>query len=124
MNCRAQAGSDNRRAFARQTWTMAPKVFGTKIYITYGPEARHDGNIIHRCWPTPFLARRGVRATSSSQFHGQRRRQPGRAHACVSIEHKLGVKASPPCCSSATMAARRATWSAKESRDTEYMVLS
>ncbi len=96
-----QAGSDlalvRTRAEPQQGGTY--KVFGTKIYITYG---EHDlaENIVHLVLARVVGAPEGVKGISlfvvpkflvnNDGSLGER----NDAH-CVSIEHKLGIKASP-----------------------------
>ena len=96
-----QAGSDlalvRSRAMPQQDGTY--KIFGTKIFITYG---EHDmaENIIHLVLARTPTAPEGVKGISlfvvpkflvnADGSLGER----NDAH-CVSIEHKLGIKASP-----------------------------
>ena len=96
-----QAGSDlaavRSRAEPQEDGTY--KVFGTKIYITYG---EHDmtGNIVHLVLARVPGAPEGVKGISlfvvpkflvnDDDSLGAR----NDVH-CVSIEHKLGIKASP-----------------------------
>ena len=96
-----QAGSDlaavRTRAVPQGDGTY--KVFGTKIYITYG---EHDmaENIIHLVLARTPDAPPGVKGISLfivPKFLVNPDGSPGArndAH-CVSIEHKLGIKASP-----------------------------
>ena len=70
------------------------KLFGTKIYITYG---EHDmaGNIVHLVLARVSGAPEGVKGISlfiAPKFMPDGTRND--VH-CVSIEHKLGIKASP-----------------------------
>src|SRR6218665_2327109 len=75
------------------------KLFGTKIFITYG---EHDmaENIVHLVLARVPCAPEGVKGLGlfvCPKFLG---RQDGRVGGrndvhCVSIEHKLGMKASP-----------------------------
>jgi alkylation response protein AidB-like acyl-CoA dehydrogenase len=111
-----QAGSDlaavRTRAVPQGDGTY--KVFGTKIYITYG---EHDltENIVHLVLARTPDAPPGVKGISlfivpkflinADGSLGAR----NDAH-CVSIEHKLGIK----CCNSGTMAAPSARWWAKK----------
>ena len=75
------------------------KIFGTKIYITYG---EHDmaENIVHLVLARVAGAPEGVKGISLfivPKFMVNADGSPGArndAH-CVSIEHKLGIKASP-----------------------------
>lgn len=98
-----QAGSDlamvRTRAVPQDDGTY--KVFGTKIFITYG---EHDmaENIVHLVLARTPNAPEGVKGISlfivpkflvnADGSLGAR----NDAH-CVSIEHKLGIKASPTC---------------------------
>jgi alkylation response protein AidB-like acyl-CoA dehydrogenase len=96
-----QAGSDLAavRSRAEPQPDGAYKVFGTKIYITYG---EHDmaENIVHLVLARVTGAPEGVKGISlfvvpkfmvnADGTLGQR----NDVH-CVSIEHKLGIKASP-----------------------------
>jgi alkylation response protein AidB-like acyl-CoA dehydrogenase len=96
-----QAGSDLSlvRSRAEPQGDGTYKIFGTKIYITYG---EHDmtENIIHLVLARTPDAPEGVKGISlfvvpkfmvnADGSLGQR----NDAH-CVSIEHKLGIKASP-----------------------------
>ena len=98
-----QAGSDlamvRTRAVPQDDGTY--KVFGTKIFITYG---EHDmaENIVHLVLARTPDAPEGVKGISlfivpkflvnADGSLGAR----NDAH-CVSIEHKLGIKASPTC---------------------------
>ena len=96
-----QAGSDlaavRTRAVPQGDGTY--KIFGTKIYITYG---EHDmaENIIHLVLARTPDAPPGVKGISLfivPKFLINEDGTPGArndAH-CVSIEHKLGIKASP-----------------------------
>jgi alkylation response protein AidB-like acyl-CoA dehydrogenase len=96
-----QAGSDlaavRTRAVPQGDGTY--KIFGTKIYITYG---EHDmaENIIHLVLARTPDAPPGVKGISLfivPKFMINEDGTPGArndAH-CVSIEHKLGIKASP-----------------------------
>ena len=96
-----QAGSDlalvRTRAEPQQNGSY--KVFGTKIYITYG---EHDlaENIVHLTLARVAGAPEGVKGISLfvvPKFlvnEGGTLGERNDAH-CVSIEHKLGIKASP-----------------------------
>ena len=96
-----QAGSDlalvRTRAEPQPDGTY--KIFGTKIFITYG---EHDmaGNIVHLVLARVSGAPEGVKGISLfvvPKFMVGQDGSPGArndAH-CVSIEHKLGIKASP-----------------------------
>ena len=97
-----QAGSDlamvRTRAVPQDDGTY--KIFGTKIFITYG---EHDmaENIVHLVLARTPNAPEGVKGilfivpkflVNADGSLGAR----NDAH-CVSIEHKLGIKASPTC---------------------------
>jgi len=96
-----QAGSDlalvRTRAEPQPDGTY--KIFGTKIFITYG---EHDmaPNIVHLVLARVAGAPEGVKGISLflvPKFRLNADGTPGErndAH-CVSIEHKLGIKASP-----------------------------
>jgi butyryl-CoA dehydrogenase len=116
-----QAGSDlamvRSRAVPQGDGTY--KVFGTKIFITYG---EHDmaENIIHLVLARTPDAPEGVKGISlfvvpkflvnADGSLGER----NDAH-CVSIEHKLGSRrVRLRCCNSVIMAARSARWSARK----------
>jgi len=95
------AGSDlaNVRTRAQRQNDQSYKIFGTKIYITYG---EHDltENIIHLVLARASDAPEGVKGLSlfvvpkflinPDQTIGERNDV-----YCLSIEHKLGIKASP-----------------------------
>jgi alkylation response protein AidB-like acyl-CoA dehydrogenase len=96
-----QAGSD--LAMVRSRAEPQPdgnyKVFGTKIYITYG---EHDmaENIVHLVLARVSGAPEGVKGISLfvvPKFLVNVDGSIGKRNdvACVSIEHKLGIKASP-----------------------------
>ena len=96
-----QAGSDlglvRTRAEPRPDGTY--KIFGTKIFITYG---EHDmaGNIVHLVLARVVGAPEGVKGISLFVCPKFLVNQDGSCGArndvhCVSIEHKLGIKASP-----------------------------
>ena len=96
-----QAGSDlaavRRRAEPQPDRTY--KVFGTKIYITYG---EHDmaENIVHLVLARVTGAPEGVKGISLfvvPKFMSKPDGSLGERNDvhCVSIEHKLGIKASP-----------------------------
>ncbi len=91
-----QAGSDlslvRTRAEAQPDGSY--KLFGTKIYITYGEHDMAD-NIVHLVLARVVGAPEGVKGISlfiCPKFLADGRRND--VH-CVSIEHKLGIKASP-----------------------------
>ncbi len=96
-----QAGSD--LALVRSRAQPQPdgtyKVFGTKIFITYG---EHDmaENIVHLVLARVAGAPEGVKGISLfvvPKFLVNADGKPGMRNdvQCVSIEHKLGIKASP-----------------------------
>ncbi|CAN5600208.1 acyl-CoA dehydrogenase [soil metagenome] len=96
-----QAGSD--LALVRSRAEPQPdgkyKVFGTKIFITYG---EHDmaENIVHLVLARVNGAPKGVKGLSLfvvPQFMVEKDGSLGERNDvhCVSIEHKLGIKASP-----------------------------
>ena len=92
-----QAGSDSALARAEPQGDGSYRISGTKIFITYG---EHDlaENIIHLVLARLPDAPEGVKGISLFLVpkFGQRRRLAGPAQRhCVSIEHKLGIKASP-----------------------------
>ena len=96
-----QAGSDlamvRTRAEPRADGTY--RIFGTKIFITYG---EHDmaNNIVHLVLARVTGAPEGVKGISLfvvPKFMVGKDGAPGERNdvQCVSIEHKLGIKASP-----------------------------
>jgi alkylation response protein AidB-like acyl-CoA dehydrogenase len=96
-----QAGSD--LAMVRSRAEPQPdgtyKIFGTKIYITYG---EHDmaENIVHLVLARVVGAPEGVKGISLFVVPKFMVNQDGSLGArndvhCVSIEHKMGIKASP-----------------------------
>ncbi len=96
-----QAGSDLSlvRTKAEPLPDGSYKIFGTKIFITYG---EHDmaENIVHLVLARVAGAPEGVKGISLfvvPKFLVNSDGQPGRANDahCVSIEHKMGIKASP-----------------------------
>ncbi len=96
-----QAGSDLAmvRSRAEPQADGTYKVFGTKIYITYG---EHDmaGNIVHLVLARVSGAPEGVKGISLfvvPKFIVNKDGSVGERNDvhCVSIEHKLGIKASP-----------------------------
>src|SRR3989339_1032783 len=96
-----QAGSDLAavRTKAEPQADGSYKVFGTKIYITYG---EHDmaGNIIHLVLARVTGAPEGVKGISLFVVPKFMVNADGSIGArndvhCVSIEHKMGIKASP-----------------------------
>jgi hypothetical protein len=90
------------------------KVFGTKIFITYG---EHDmaENIVHLVLAAVTGAPEGVKGISLfvvPKFMVEQGRLAGRAQRCALREHRAQARhqgVPTACCSSATMAARRAT---------------
>jgi hypothetical protein len=96
-----QAGSD--LALVRSRAEPQPdgsyKVFGTKIFITYGEHDMAD-NIVHLVLARIPGAPEGVKGISLfvvPKFLVDADGSPGKRNDvhCVSIEHKLGIKASP-----------------------------
>ena len=96
-----QAGSDLAlvRTRAEPIGDGRYKIFGTKIYITYG---EHDmaENIVHLVLARVVGAPEGVKGISLfivPKFLVDADGAPGARNDawCVSIEHKLGIKASP-----------------------------
>jgi 3-(methylthio)propanoyl-CoA dehydrogenase len=91
-----QAGSDLSlvRTRAEPQPDGSYKLFGTKIYITYGEHDMAD-NIVHLVLARVVGAPDGVKGISlfiCPKFMPDGKRND--VH-CVSIEHKLGIKASP-----------------------------
>ena len=96
-----QAGSDLSmvRSRAEPQADGTYKVFGTKIYITYGEHDMAD-NIIHLVLARVTGAPEGVKGISLFVVPKVMVNKDGSLAArndvhCVSIEHKLGIKASP-----------------------------
>jgi 3-(methylthio)propanoyl-CoA dehydrogenase len=98
-----QAGSDLAlvRTRADRQGDGSYKVFGTKIFITYG---EHDmaENIVHLVLARVAGAPEGVKGISLFVVPKFLVNADGALGArndvhCVSIEHKLGIKASPTC---------------------------
>ncbi|MEX3932980.1 acyl-CoA dehydrogenase [Paraburkholderia phymatum] len=96
-----QAGSDLAlvRTRAEPQGDGSYKLFGTKIFITWG---EHDmaGNIVHLVLARTPDAPEGVKGISLfivPKFIVTEDGSPGERNDvhCVSIEHKLGIKASP-----------------------------
>ena len=96
-----QAGSDLAmvRSRAEPQADSTYRVFGTKIYITYG---EHDmaENIVHLVLARVVGAPQGVKGISLFVVPKFMVNKDGSLGArndvhCVSIEHKLGIKASP-----------------------------
>ena len=77
------------------------RIFGTKIFITYGEHDLAD-NIVHLVLARLEGAPAGTKGISLfivPKFLPREDGAPGRRNdlRCVSIEHKLGVRASPTC---------------------------
>ena len=96
-----QAGSDLAlvRTKAEPQGDGTYKVFGTKIFITYGEHDMAD-NIVHLVLARVAGAPEGVKGISLfvvPKFVLNADGTPGARNDvhCVSIEHKLGIKASP-----------------------------
>src|SRR5215468_10967038 len=98
-----QAGSDlaavRSRAVPQPDGTY--KIFGQKIFITYG-EHDYTENIVHLVLARTPDAPPGVRGISLfvvPKFLVGANGAPGRRNDlhCVSLEHKLGIHASPTC---------------------------
>ena len=96
-----QAGSDLSmvRTRAEPQPDGSYQIFGTKIYITYGEHDRAD-NIVHLVLARVVGAPEGVKGISlfiCPKFTLNADGTPGARNDvhCVSIEHKLGIKASP-----------------------------
>jgi len=96
-----QAGSDLSmvRSRAEPQADGTYKVFGTKIYITYGEHDMAD-NIIHLVLARVTGAPEGVKGISLFVVPKVMVNKDGALGVrndvhCVSIEHKLGIKASP-----------------------------
>ena len=92
----SQAGSDLSmvRTRAEPQADGSYKIFGTKIFITYGEHDMAD-NIVHLVLARVAGAPEGVKGISlfiCPKFMADGQRND--VH-CVSIEHKLGIKASP-----------------------------
>jgi 3-(methylthio)propanoyl-CoA dehydrogenase len=91
-----QAGSDLSmvRTRAEPQPDGSYKLFGTKIYITYGEHDMAD-NIVHLVLARVVGAPEGVKGISL--FICPKFMPDGKRNDvfCVSIEHKLGIKASP-----------------------------
>jgi len=96
-----QAGSDLAlvRSRAEPVGDGTYKIFGTKIYITYG-EHDFSENIIHLVLARTPTAPEGVKGISLfvvPKFLVDDQGKIGERNDvhCISIEHKLGIKASP-----------------------------
>ena len=96
-----QAGSDLSmvRSRAEPQPDGSFKIFGSKIYITYG---EHDlaQNIVHLVLARISGAPEGLKGISlfvvpKFLVHADGRLGPRNDVRCISIEHKLGIKASP-----------------------------
>ena len=96
-----QAGSDLAmvRSSARPEPDGTYKIFGTKIFITYGEHDMAD-NIVHLVLARVVGAPEGVKGISlfvCPKFMVNKDGSLGARNDvhCVSIEHKMGIKASP-----------------------------
>ena len=96
-----QAGSDlaQVRTRAEPQADGSFRIFGTKIYITYGEHDMAD-NIVHLVLARVAGAPEGVKGISLflvPKFHVNADGSNGARNDvhCVSIEHKMGIKASP-----------------------------
>jgi alkylation response protein AidB-like acyl-CoA dehydrogenase len=96
-----QAGSDLSlvRTRAEPQGDGSHRIFGTKIFITYGEHDMAD-NIVHLVLARVSGAPEGVKGISLfvvPKFLPKADGSPGARNDvhCVSIEHKLGIKASP-----------------------------
>ena len=93
-----QAGSDLAllRTRAERTEDGSYRLSGTKIFITYG---QHDlsENIVHLVLARTPHAPKGIRGISLFLVPNVLPDGSQNAIRCVSIEHKLGVHASPTC---------------------------
>ena len=98
-----QAGSDLAalRARAERAGDGTYRIFGQKIYITYG-EHDYTDNIIHLVLarlPDAPEGTRGISLFLVPKFLLNEDGTPGRRNDvfCASIEHKLGIHGSPTC---------------------------
>ncbi|WP_460452099.1 acyl-CoA dehydrogenase [Alsobacter sp. SYSU BS001988] len=98
-----QAGSDLNalRAKAERAGDGTYRIFGQKIYITYGDHDLTD-NIVHLVLarlPDAPAGTRGISLFLVPKFLVNPDGTPGAANdvRCHSIEHKLGIHASPTC---------------------------
>jgi len=98
-----QAGSDLNaiRARAERAGDGTYRIFGQKIFITYG---EHDltSNIVHLVLarlPDAPAGTRGISLFIVPKFLPDANGEPGARNdaVCASIEHKLGIHASPTC---------------------------
>src|SRR5512138_922090 len=96
-----QAGSDlaAARTIAEYQPDVTYKIFGTKIFITYGEHDMAD-NIVHLVLARVTGAPEGVKGISLFAVPKFLVKDDGSLGArndvrCVSIEHKLGIHASP-----------------------------
>ncbi|MCE7028419.1 acyl-CoA dehydrogenase [Jiella avicenniae] len=98
-----QAGSDLSalRARAERQGDGSYRIFGQKIYITYGEHDLTD-NIVHLVLarlPDAPASVKGISLFLVPKFLPDEAGAPGRRNdvVCHSIEHKLGIHASPTC---------------------------
>jgi len=98
-----QAGSDlgALRTRAERQSDGTYRLFGQKIFITYGD---HDmaGNIVHLVLarlPDAPAGTRGISLFLAPKFLPDENGEPGKANdvRCHSLEHKMGIHASPTC---------------------------
>jgi alkylation response protein AidB-like acyl-CoA dehydrogenase len=125
-----QAGSDLSlvRTRAEQQPDGTYKIFGTKIYITWG---EHDmaENIVHLVLARVVGAPEGVKGISLFIVPKFLANEDGLLGArndvhCVSIEHKMGIKASPTCVMQfGDHGGAVATIVGQENRGLEYMFI-
>ncbi len=98
-----QAGSDlsGLRTRAQRQSDGTYKIFGSKIFITYGEHDMTD-NIVHFVLarlPDAPPETRGISLFLVPKFLVEADGSPGARNdvVCVSLEHKLGIHASPTC---------------------------
>ena len=98
-----QAGSDvgALRTRAEPAADGSYRIFGQKIYITYGEHDWSD-NIVHLVLarlPDAPAGTRGISLFLVPKFISEADGQPGHRNdvTCASIEHKLGIHGSPTC---------------------------
>ena len=125
-----QAGSDlamvRSRAVPQDDGTY--RIFGTKIYITYGEHDMAD-NIVHLVLARTPDAPEGVKGISLfvvPKFLVNADGTPGARNdvQCVSIEHKLGIKASPTAVLQfGDAGGAQGTMIGEENRGLEYMFI-